>query len=132
MVRPADKRLTVYKGKIEPDVVRSRFAALKDYMGAEQEVRQSEIAKIQADIKGILDTNGVAPTLVVPFMRLAMRLYGLSRKHSELAFENEAKFELDKEYNRLVKSGMAEARVGPILTAIAKYFNITWSPPAGS
>jgi len=130
MVRSATNRVQKYKAKIDADVIRSRIASYGDYMKTQQETKQAEIATIQSDVKNIVDSHGIAPTLVIPFMRIAMKLYKLKSKHSGSVLENEAKYELDKEYNRLVDSGFDATKAGEVLSDIASYFDITWTPPS--
>ncbi|MCD6422071.1 hypothetical protein J7L13_01825 [bacterium] len=132
MVREATTRIAKYKAKIDADVIRSRIAAYGDNMKTLQEARQAEITTIQSDVKGILDEHGIAPTLVLPFMRIAMKLYKLSKKHTGAVFETEAKYELDKEYNRLVDSGFDASKAEAVLKDIAAYFNVTWSAPTAA
>jgi len=130
MVKEATRRIAKYKAKIDADVIRSRISAYGDAMKTYQETGQTEVATVQADIKGIVDNHGIAPTLVIPFMRLGVRLYKLSKKHTGSVFENEAVLELDKEYRRLVNSGFSAEKAGAVLADIANYFGVTWTPPS--
>ncbi len=129
MVRSATTRIAKYKAKIDADVIRSRIAAYGDQMKTLQEAKQTEVTTIQEEVKSIIDNHGIAPTLVIPFMRVAMKLYKLSKKHSGEVFANEARFELDKEYMRLVTSGFDATRAEAVLADIAAYFGVTWSAP---
>jgi len=81
MVKSAEARIKAYSQKIDADVIRSRISALKDSMVEKATVKQTELATIQADIKSELEDLGVPPEFTVPFLRIAMRLYGLTNKH---------------------------------------------------
>lgn len=129
MVTPAEKRISRYTSKVDADVVRARISALKDSMVESATVKQAEIATIQGDVKAYLNSVGVIPELNVAFIKVAMKLYGLSQKHSGVALEREAKSYLTSIYLKYKEGGISETVAKNVLEWIASYFGITWTVP---
>jgi len=135
MVKGAIERSRKYGAKIDADVIRSRISALKDVMEENATVRQSEIATIQADVKAKLNELEVPPEFTVPFMRMALKLYGLTLKHSGKMLEIEAQAYINAQSTKLyafIKSGTL---VQEFLNWLVAYFGLTGvivpAPPAG-
>ncbi|MEM1703822.1 MAG: hypothetical protein QW794_05540 [Thermosphaera sp.] len=128
-VTPAEKRIARFESKIDADVVRARIAAQKEEMVRSATARQAEIADVQAKVKGILETYGVLPELYVAFMKIGTKLYGLSRKHSGVVFENEVRDYLDLMYARYSKVFATTFPIEEILAGIGAIFNVAWSKP---
>jgi hypothetical protein len=136
MVRSAEKRITTYGNKIDADVIRSRFSALKTTMVESASVKQAEIAQLQADVKNKLEELGIPAEFTVGFMKIAMYLYGLKNKHAGAMLTVEAQAYISAQATKLyafVKSGSI---VKNYLEWVLAYFGITGvtvpNPPAGS
>lgn len=128
MVRPAEVRIQNYQHAVDPDVIRTKIANRKDAMIAQQQARQAEIAKIQADISDLLNQLGVPSEFRMSFIKIAMSIYGLTRKFGGAALEKEVKLELDYHYSKY-KDVLNANMLTSVLTAIANYFGFSWSPP---
>ena len=125
MVRSAEKRITTYGSKIDADVIRSRFSALKETMVASASVKQAEISQIQSDVKAKLEELGVPAEFTVGFMKIAMYIYGLKNKHSGEMLKVEASAYISAQATKLyafVKNGTA---VKNYLEWVLAYFGIT-------
>lgn len=131
MVRSAETRIANYQNALDPDVVRTKLANRKARMVEQQQARQAEIAQVQDDVSTILDNLGVPPELRMTFIKVAMKIYGLTKKFEGTTLQNEAKLVLDLHYNKY-KTVLATTVLGNILTNIANYFGITWTPPTSS
>ena len=121
MVKSAERRIARYKGKIDPDVYRSRISALGEEMKKEAEVGQTAVTNIQAQVRSILDEHGINPVFAMPYQACAQELGALVRKFSGKTLEAEADLVLDKWY--------ARGLVCEVLEDIAKMFGITWTCP---
>ena len=134
MVRSAEKRIAVYSGKLDADVVRSRISALKDSMISSATVRQAEIAQIQADTKAQLESLGIPAEFTVPFMRIALYIYGLKNKHGRETLKGEVQAYITAQANKLYAFVRNGAAVKAYLEWVVAYFGITGvtvpDPPA--
>lgn len=122
MVKGATERNAKYVGKNDADATRIRFANLKTSMDTNAASKQAEIADIQAQVRTILDSAGVAAILSVPYQAVGMKLYGLSNRFGGATFAAEA----TRYLNNFSSMGLTEA----VLVAIAQIFNVEWSAPA--
>jgi hypothetical protein len=121
LVKDATTRTTKYQAKNDADAVRIRFTNLKASMDTNVQSKQAEIADIQASVRDVLDSAGIAAILSVPYQAVGMKLYGLSNRFGGVTFQNEAKRYLDN-YSSM---GLTE----DVLIAIAALFGVTWSAP---
>ena len=121
MVKDATARNAKYAAKNDPDAIRIRFANQKADMDTNQQSKQSEIADLQAQVRDILDSLGIAAIMSVPYQAACMKLYGLSNRFGGNTFLNEAKRYLDN----FSSMGLSE----DALVAIAQIFNVSWSAP---
>jgi len=116
-VRPYTYRQRKYKGKIDPDVVRTRFVALKDLMFEQTEAKFSDLETMENQVKSICEAAGV-PTITIPFyLNYGRELYKKSLKFTGLSLQNEADLIADKWQAR----GLDRA----VLVDIAAAFGIT-------
>jgi hypothetical protein len=121
MVRPQAYRQKKYEVKVDPDVVRSRFAGLKPMMVEQTSARFTDLTAFETNVKQILEPKGIV-TIQIPFyLNYARELYSLSQRFSGKTLENEAKFLGSKWKQR----GLDEN----ILIEIAKLFGITLTAP---
>ena len=125
MVRSAEKRITTYGSKIDADVIRSRFSALKSTMVESASVRQAEISQIQSDVKSKLEELGYPPEFTVPFMKIGMYLYGLKLKHSGAMLVTEASAYISAQATKLYAVLKDGSKVKDYLTWVLAYFGIT-------
>jgi len=117
MVRHPAYRQRKYEAKIDADVVRSRFASLKDLMVEQTSVKFSDLADMEDGVKrNILEPAGV-PTIQIPFyLNYARQLYRLTTKFSGQALINEAKLKIE--------TWVARGLNRDLLVKIAEYFGI--------
>jgi len=134
MVKGATSRTKKYGAKIDADVVRARISALKDSMVESATVRQAEISAIQADVKAELDSLGIPPEFVVPFMRIAMKIYGLTLKHKGATLVTEVNAYLSAVAVKLYAFCKNANKVQEFLEWLVNYFGITGAivPPPPS
>lgn len=128
-VSPAEKRIERFKAKVDPDVISSVISAQRDGMIAKQAARFAEIADYQAFVKKLLAQNGIIAELTVAFMKIAGRLYSLVRNHEMETAVNEATHYLNMTYCKYKNVFASTEKVTKVLTSIASYFGITWTPP---
>lgn len=135
MVKSAEARIKAYSQKIDADVIRSRISALKDSMVEKATVKQTELATIQADIKSELEDLGVPPEFTVPFLRIAMRLYGLTNKHKGNMLKVEAQAYINAVASKLYDFVKDATLVQNYLQFLVDYFGLTGitvpTPPTG-
>jgi hypothetical protein len=124
MVRSAEKRITTYGSKIDADVIRSRFSALKTTMVESASVKQAEISQIQEDVKNKLEELGYPPEFTVPFMKIGMYLYGLKNKHAGAMLSVEAQAYISAQATKLYAVLKDGAKVKQYLEWILAYFGI--------
>jgi hypothetical protein len=99
-VRPAVYRRAKYEKKINADVVRQRFADLKDTMVTQTDERFSELVDAENAAKGILHEAGV-PTIDIPFyLDVVRELYRLTRRFSGPTLQAEAQLVRQKWVSR--------------------------------
>lgn len=116
MVRPQVYRQKKYEAKVDPDVVRARFSAQKDMMAEQTSAKFSDLATMEANVKAILEPQGVA-TIQIPFyLNYARELYKLTQNFSGVTLSNEAKLKYEK--------WKARGLTDTILKAIAESFGI--------
>jgi hypothetical protein len=90
MVRSEVYRARKFEGKMDPDAVRSRIAALKEDMVEQTLQRQSELVGLEKDIKGIVEPQGV-PTILIPqYLNVGRQLWSLSGRFRGATFQSEA------------------------------------------
>lgn len=118
-MKTAEQRISKYTSKFDPEVVRGRFSAVKDLSVSQEQARQSELAKINSDVRGILDANGVPSLLAALYQSFALRVYGLTRRFTGNTLTAEVK---GSKY-----TWMQRGAVESILDEIIRYFGI--SPP---
>jgi hypothetical protein len=116
MVRSEVYRARKFEGKMDPDAVRSRIAALKEDMVEQTLQRQAELVSLEKDIKGIVEPHGVPSILIPQYLNVGRQLWSLSGRFSG---------------NTLVLEGqlLAQKWVGrglnkDIVNRILQYFNI--------
>jgi len=90
MVRSEVYRARKFEGKIDPDAIRSRVAALKEDMVEQTIQRQAELVSLEKDLKNLLEPQGV-PTIFLPqYLNVGRQLWSLSGRFSGETFKREA------------------------------------------
>jgi hypothetical protein len=96
MVRAQVYRQKKYEAKIDADVIRSRFAALKPTMEEQTTAKFTDLSSMESSIKAILEPLGV-PTIQIPFyLNYARELYKLTSNFSGKTLADEAKVKYEK------------------------------------
>ena len=120
MVRSEVYRARKFQGKVDPDAIRSRFAALKGDMVEQTAQRQAELVSLEKDIKGIVEPQGV-PTWQIPqYLNVGRQLWSLSGRFTGQTFVNEATLVAQKWVGR----GLSKNIVNLILA----YFGVSPLP----
>jgi len=116
MVRSEVYRARKFQGKVDPDAVRSRFAALKEDMVEQTTQRQAELVSLENDIKGIVEPHGV-PTILIPsYLNVGRQLWSLSGRFSGQTFINEA--------HTVARKWLARGLSAEIVNKILAYFGV--------
>jgi hypothetical protein len=117
MVRSEVYRSRKFEGKMDPDAVRSRIAALKGDMVEQTRQRQAELVSLEKDIKGIVEPEGVPSILIPQYLNVGRQLWSLSGRFSGQTFQNEAQLLAQKWVGR----GLSKDIVNRILA----YFGVS-------
>jgi hypothetical protein len=120
MVRSEVYRARKFEGKMDPDAVRSRIAALKEDMVEQTAQRQAELVSLEKDIKNIVEPEGVSSILIPQYLNVGRQLWSLSGKFSGQTFQNEAALVAQKWVSR----GLDKDIVNKILA----YFGVSPLP----
>jgi len=122
MVRSADRRVQKYEAKIDADVSRSRILALKTTMVDQQNLRQSELATNEAEIKRIVEgqTTKVYGHQIPAYLNVGRQLFALSKKFSGTTFTEECKLVMDKWFSK----GLDKY----IIAQLGKLYGVTYTP----
>ena len=94
--RSYETRIRKYELAVIPDVVRSKFEALKPLMLDQEEARLSEIVNIEVAVRAVLDDNGIMGDFRVPYLNFARALYSKKGHNSGLALQKIASAEKAK------------------------------------
>jgi len=118
MVRSQTYRQKKYEAKVDPDVVRARFSAMKSVMAEQTAVKFSDLATIEDGVKKqILEPKGI-PTIQIPFyLNVARQLYSIVQRFSGETLGKEAKLVKDK--------WVARGLEASVIDEIIDYFGIT-------
>jgi len=121
MVRSQTYRQKKYEVKIDADVIRSRFAGLKEMMVEQTAAKFTDLAAFETNVKQIIEPLGV-PTIQIPFyLNFARELYSLSQRFGGVTLTNEAK--------TLAVKWKTRGLTDTTLIEIAKVFGITITLP---
>ncbi|MEM2606879.1 MAG: hypothetical protein QW101_07495 [Ignisphaera sp.] len=86
MVRSsAERRVTKYERTVVPDIVKTKFEALKDIMVANQNAMQSLIVDMEMKVGQVLNENGIAGVNRIPYLNFARAIFRASLSYSGLA-----------------------------------------------
>jgi hypothetical protein len=96
MVKSGADRAAKYKAKFDAEVVRSRYAATADLAKEAQATLQEQLATKTAQVRQILNDNGIMPILTAPYLSFSHKLFGIVRKFSGQTAVNTAQLEYDK------------------------------------
>jgi hypothetical protein len=96
MPKSGEDRAAKYGAKFDAEVVRSRFAATSTIAKTAQETKQRELATLAANVRTILDAEGIPAVFTAAFLSFANRLYGVLQKFSG----DVAVFQANLEYNK--------------------------------
>ena len=96
MVKTGEDRSKKYAAKFDAEVVRSRFAATSDIAKTAQMTRQQQLADLAADVRNILNAEGIPPIFTASFLSFANKLYGIVNKFAG----NAAIVAANLEYNK--------------------------------
>jgi len=122
MVRSQTYRQKKYEAKVDPDVVRARFSAMKSVMAEQTAVKFSDLATIEDGVKKqILEPKGI-PTIQIPFyLNVARQLYSIVQRFTGSTLGKEAKLVKDK--------WVARGLDASVIDEIIDYFGITLPSP---
>ena len=121
MVRDATYRAKKYAGKIDPDAVRSRVAALKDIMVEQTTARATELAGLENDIKAtILEPRNVPTIFIAQYLNVARELWSKSKRFSGPTLQTEAE--------AIAKKWVARGLAKDTVNAILVYFGLSPIP----
>jgi hypothetical protein len=96
MPKSGEDRAAKYGVKFDAEVVRSRYAATSSIAKTAQETKQRELANLAANVRTILDAEGIPAVFTAAFMSFANKLYGIVQKFSG----DVAVFQANLEYNK--------------------------------
>lgn len=85
--RDENIRTRKYELAVIPDVVSSKFTALKPLMQDLQEARQPEIVTIETCVRQKLDDNGVLGNFRVMYLNFARAIYRASGHNAGIALQ---------------------------------------------
>jgi len=94
--RSYEIRTRKYELAVIPDVVRTKFEALKPLMVDEVKARFNEITAIEEKVKEVLDDNGIVANMRVMYLNFARALYSAKGHQSGLALQKVAAAEKAK------------------------------------
>lgn len=129
MVRSPTERIAKYQAKVTGDIYRSRYSSLKEIMVEDATAKQSLVSDFQASLKQLLVEKGVIPELTVVFMKVGMKLFGLTQKFTGATLATEATLYLNMTYCKYKEILSTTVDVGDILESIASLAGIDWSTP---
>lgn len=97
MVRSsAERRVTKYEKTVVPDIVKTKFEALKDIMVANQNAMQSLIVDMEMKVGQILNEKGIAGVERIPYLNFARVIFRASLSYSGAALKTLADAERAK------------------------------------
>jgi len=120
MVRSEVYRARKFQGKIDPDAIRSRVAALKEDMVEQTLQRQAELVSLEKDIKNLIEPQGVSTILIPQYLNVGRQLWSLSGRFTGQTFQNEATLIAQKWISR----GLSK----DIVNLILGYFGVSPIP----
>jgi len=116
VVRSEVYRARKFLGKVDPDAIRSRFAALKEDMVEQTTQRQAELVSLEKDIKAIVEPSGITTWQIPQYLNVGRQLWSLSGRFSGQTFVREAQTVAQKWVIRGLDKGL--------VNAILAYFNV--------
>ena len=90
MVKSGTDRAAKYAAKYDPTVVSTRYTATKDMAVAAQNVHQAALGTLAGQVRGIMNSAGVAPINSVRFIAYGNKLYGIANKFQGVTGTSEA------------------------------------------
>jgi hypothetical protein len=120
MVRSEVYRSRKFEGKMDPDAVRSRIAALKEDMVEQTLQRQAELVALERDIKGIVEPQGVSTILIPQYLNVGRQLWSLSGRFTGQTYQNEATL--------IAQKWVARGLEKDIVNSILAYFGVSPLP----
>lgn len=110
----AERRVAKYDKSVIPDVVRTKFEALKDIMVSNQNAMQTLIVDMELKVGQILNENGVAGVQRIPYLNFARNLFRASLSYSGKALRTLA----DAEKAKYVALGLNSTILDAIIDAL--------------
>lgn len=97
MVRnSAERRVTKYEKSVIPDVVKTKFDALKETMVANQNAMQALLVDMETKVGQVLNEAGIAGVNRVPYLNFARAIFRASLSYSGQALRALAEAEKAK------------------------------------
>jgi len=124
MVRPAEYRRRKYDGKIDADVIASRFEALDSHIKHGFISAVGSLVSIEITIKGLCEKYGIPSIQLPAYYNVGRELFKVTKKHVGDTAEAEAQLVVNKWATRgLNTSLLAEiARLfGYVITPVSWY-----------
>lgn len=115
MVRnSAERRVTKYEKSVIPDVVKTKFEALKETMVANQNAMQALLVDVETKVGQILNEAGIAGVNRVPYLNFARTIFRASLSYSGQALRTLA----DAEKAKSKALGLNEDTLNAIIDAL--------------
>lgn len=115
MVRnSAERRVAKYEKTLVPDIVRTKFEALKETMVANQNAMQALIVQMETEVGQVLNEAGIAGVNRVPYLNFARTIFRASLSYSGQALRALAEAEKAK----AIALGLNENTLNAIIDAL--------------
>lgn len=80
MVRSSDIRRKKYEAKMDPDAIKARFSALKEFMVAQEDVHFAGLVSIENQVKAIVEQDPDVKSWEIPqYLNVGRMVYGCMR-----------------------------------------------------
>lgn len=100
MVRGSEKRKRKYMAKVDGETLAKQTKALKPLMVEGETEYFNEIAKLEAKVKGLVETEGVSTLHVRDYLNYAREIFSVSKRFEAATRNVEAQLILNKWQNR--------------------------------
>lgn len=110
MVRHPAYRRKKYESKIDGDVVKQRFAAMKETMQEQVDAAFTELASLEDSVKTeILEPEGIPSVFIPAYLNVARQIWKLTKRFTGKTLEVEAHIVANKWYERGLKPDILNA-----------------------
>jgi len=82
-------RFKKYNAKFDPDVVRARFAAVKDLAMEQVQGLFEDLVAMEKEVKALLNELGVPVTLIPMYLSYARQLWHAKKRHTAKTLKTE-------------------------------------------